>query len=55
MSDVSAMSTEEIPEDVALPLLRALMWCGSQITKDEHERARSWVEDRRGNVEEMGS
>ena len=48
-------ATEEIPEDVAMPLLRALTWCGNQITEEQRERAWQWVDSRRGNVEEMGS
>lgn len=45
---------EEIPEEVAIPLLRALTWCGNQITNEERELAWAWVDSRRGNVEEMG-
>lgn len=45
---------EEIPEDIAIPLLRALTWCGNQITDEEREEAWRWVDSRRGNVEEMG-
>jgi hypothetical protein len=45
----------EIPQDVAETLLRALVWCGQQITDDERETAWAWVDDRRGDVEEMGS
>ena len=47
--------TYEVPEDVALTLLRALTWCGEQITQEQREQAWAWVEDRRGNVEEMGT
>lgn len=44
----------EIPEDIGFILLRALTWCGNQITDEQRERAWKWVEDHRGNVEEMG-
>lgn len=46
---------EEIPESVAIPLLRALTWCGEQITQEQREWAWEWVDSRRGNVEEMGA
>ena len=49
------MDTEEIPEEIAIPLLRALVWCGDQITSVERESAWKWIEDRRGNIEEMGN
>lgn len=43
-----------LPEDVATTLLRALVWCGDQITTEQREQAWAWVEGQRGNVEEMG-
>lgn len=43
-----------LPNSVATILLRALVWCGDQITQEQREVAWAWVEDARGNVEEMG-
>jgi hypothetical protein len=47
--------TEEIPETIAVPLMRALIFCGDQITDEQREAAWAWVDSRRGNVEEMGT
>jgi len=55
MTEGRGLSPDEVPEDVALILLRALTWCGEQITQEQREQAWAWVEDRRGNVEEMGT
>lgn len=46
---------EPMPEFMATILLRALTWCGDQITQDEREAGWAWVENQRGNVEEMGT
>lgn len=47
-------SAMQIPYDISLILLRALVWCGDQITPEQREKAWTWVEDARGPVEEMG-
>lgn len=46
---------EEIPEDIAVTLLRALVFCGGQVTEEQANNAWDWVDSRRGNVEEMGN
>ena len=43
-----------IPDDVSLILLRAMAWCGEQITHEEREKAWEWVEDHTAQREEMG-
>lgn len=51
---ITGRETTPIPRDVATTLLRALVWCGDQITTEQREQAWAWVEDQRGPVEEMG-
>ena len=43
-----------IPDDVSHILLRAMAWCGDQITHEERELAWEWVEDHMEQQEEMG-
>jgi len=43
-----------VPTDVSRILLRALVWCGDQITPAQRETAWAWVETNSPQVEEMG-
>lgn len=43
-----------IPDDVSLTLLRAMVWCGGQITEEQRNIAWKWVEDHTAQREEMG-
>ena len=43
-----------IPDDVSLTLLRAMVWCGGQITEEQRNKAWTWVEDHTAQREEMG-
>jgi hypothetical protein len=44
----------ELPVNIHKTLLRALVWCGSQITDEEREAAWTWVEEHGEPFEEMG-
>ena len=50
----ACIQAQRMPLDVARTLLRALVWCGNQITNEQRVRAWQWVEATRGPVEEMG-
>lgn len=43
-----------IPDDISQTLLRALIWCGEQITVEQQNIAWAWVEDNSAQQEEMG-
>ena len=49
------MTDELIPVHIHKTLLRALVWCGSQITDEQREEAWAWVDEHGGPFEEMGS
>ena len=43
-----------IPDDISKTLLRAIVWCGYQITYEQREEAWKWIEDHTAQREEMG-
>ena len=48
------MADELIPDNISTTLLRALVWCGPQITEEQCNTAWAWVEEHTGQREEMG-
>lgn len=48
------MSDTLIPDDISLTLLRAMVWCGEQITPEQRNTAWAWVEEHTAQREEMG-
>ena len=48
------MSDALIPDDISLTLLRAMVWCGPQISDEQRNAAWAWVEDHTAQREEMG-
>ena len=48
------MADELGADDISLTLLRAMVWCGEQITPEQRHAAWAWVEENTGQREEMG-
>ena len=54
-SSEPTMTDERIPVRIHKTLLRALVWCGPQITDESREEAWAWVQEHGEPFEEMGS
>ena len=53
-NETLVMSDALIPDDISLTLLRAMVWCGEQISSEQRHAAWVWIEEHTAQREEMG-